>query len=62
MNRVAEIQGLMVHLVDAFGKGDIPTVQSLIAEDAVWHVLGGSSIAGAWELVFDQAAWDSFFR
>ena len=131
MNRAAEIQGLMVRLVDAFGKGDIPAVQALIAEDAIWHVPGSSSIAGsykghseilglfgkimalsggtfavarqdtlasdehglnwdiatarregvslstplallarfrqgqiveAWDLVFDQAAWDSFFR
>lgn len=48
MNRASEIQGLMIRLVEAFGQGDIPAVQALIAEDAVWHVPGSSSIAGSY--------------
>jgi len=39
---------LMVRLVEAFGSGDNATVQELIAEDAVWHVPGRSSVAGTY--------------
>ncbi|MGQ0649289.1 MAG: nuclear transport factor 2 family protein [Gemmatimonadaceae bacterium] len=38
----------MLRLVEAFGKGDIPSLQVLIAEAAVWHVPGRSSIAGSY--------------
>jgi ketosteroid isomerase-like protein len=41
-------QELMRRLVEAFGTGDIPALQALIAEDAIWHVPGASSVAGSY--------------
>jgi uncharacterized protein len=31
---------------DAFGKGDIPTVLAMFADDIVWHIPGRSPLAG----------------
>ncbi|HLI55677.1 MAG TPA: nuclear transport factor 2 family protein [Actinomycetota bacterium] len=34
---------------EAFGRGDLPAIQELIAADVVWHVSGKSQIAGRFE-------------
>jgi uncharacterized protein len=48
MDLITVNAGLMLRLVDAFGRGDIAALQELIAEDAVWHVPGRSSVAGSY--------------
>ena len=44
----------------AFDAGDVPTVQDLIAEDAVWHVGGKSRYAGDYR--GKQAIFEFFGR
>jgi uncharacterized protein len=34
---------------EAFGKGDIPAVMEILADDIVWHVPGRSQIAGDYQ-------------
>ena len=34
---------------EAFGKGDIPAVMEILADDIVWHVPGRSPIAGDYQ-------------
>jgi ketosteroid isomerase-like protein len=33
---------------EAFGKGDIPAVAELLADDVVWHISGRSELAGTY--------------
>jgi ketosteroid isomerase-like protein len=42
---------------DAFGRGDMATVQSLFAEDIVWHFPGKGPLAGDHKGVGEVMAW-----
>ena len=43
--------------VDAFRDRDFDTVRSLVAEDVVWHVPGGSPMAGEIRGLDELVAW-----
>jgi hypothetical protein len=42
---------------DAFGRGDMRTIQSLFAEDIVWHFPGRGPLAGDYKGVGEVMAW-----
>jgi ketosteroid isomerase-like protein len=43
-------------LYEAFARGDMETIKSCFAQDAVWHMPGRSPIAG------DHRGWDAIVR
>jgi ketosteroid isomerase-like protein len=42
-------QELMQHAYEAFGRGDIPAVLAVLADDIKWHAGGRSPVAGDYE-------------
>jgi ketosteroid isomerase-like protein len=42
---------------DAFARGDMATMQSLVAEDTVWHIPGRGPLAGDHHNYKGQDAW-----
>jgi uncharacterized protein len=54
---------------EAFGSGDLDTVQALLDDDIVWHSGGSNLITGEYRglpevmgtLAEDQAVFDTFF-
>ncbi len=43
--------------IDAFGKGDLDTVQSLFADDIVWHVGGNNQLSGDYKGKQEVMEW-----
>lgn len=43
--------------LDAFGKGDLDTVQSLFADDIVWHVGGNNQLSGDYKGKQEVMGW-----
>lgn len=42
---------------EAFGKGDLDTVQGLFADDIVWHVPGNSQVSGDYKGQGEVMGW-----